>query len=543
MEQWAKTDVNYQDFSGLIVPSSVMLNAQGQVIGNNMEYADVNPELRAELEARFYKVGIIDSFMGTITESLSFTNEQSILTLIEQIDSAYTNIQSAIYQGFYSNVLFTKYSEQVQIKMVGNDLSDVRVEVDISQLTILLKSRTDVSSAVIDAVEYFYHLSETVGDFLIKGSEDLFSWINQTLDSLEGDLRLDIINTINSNDVVDDSVIGSEKVDVIYGNFVFGEAGGDTIYANANTSFLSGGAGNDTLIGNKGDDVLIGGTGDDALDGGAGNDTYIFSKGHGKDSISDYGVGVDTIRFTDVNSTEVRLGFNRGELVIEGYNEGDSVSIANFQSGTNYAIEHFVFADRAFTLNELLAHYQVSGTESGDNISLPSHLNGDLSFDLKGGADSFNSTNISSNVTVDAGDGDDYVLTGSGNDTLIGGAGNDSLYGGAGNDTLIGGVGRDILHGGSGADTFVFDLINIDGNIDEIRDFNVSDGDLIDVSSLLDGANQDSLADFLEVTNTGGSVTIGLKDGNGVGTDFLVLSNWNSANNLDDLIAMNALII
>lgn len=83
MEQWAKTDVNYQDFSGLIVPSSVMLNAQGQVIGNNMEYADVNPELRAELEARFYKVGIIDSFMGTITESLSFTNEQSILTLIE----------------------------------------------------------------------------------------------------------------------------------------------------------------------------------------------------------------------------------------------------------------------------------------------------------------------------------------------------------------------------------------------------------------------------------------------------------------------------
>nr|WP_306669463.1 MULTISPECIES: type I secretion C-terminal target domain-containing protein [unclassified Acinetobacter] len=174
---------------------------------------------------------------------------------------------------------------------------------------------------------------------------------------------------------------------------------------------------------------------------------------------------------------------------------------------------------------------------------MPSHLNGDLSFDLKGGADSFNSTNISSNVTVDAGDGDDYVLTGSGNDTLIGGAGNDSLYGGAGNDTLIGGVGRDILHGGSGADTFVFDLINIDGNIDEIRDFNVSDGDLIDVSSLLDGANQDSLADFLEVTNTGGSVTIGLKDGNGVGTDFLVLSNWNSANNLDDLIAMNALII
>ncbi|QOW48070.1 calcium-binding protein [Acinetobacter piscicola] len=202
-----------------------------------------------------------------------------------------------------------------------------------------------------------------------------------------------------------------------------------------------------------------------------------------------------------------------------------------------------MFADRAFTLSELLAHYQVSGTESGDNISLPSHLNGDLSFDLKGGADSFNSTNISSNVTVDAGDGDDYVLTGSGNDTLIGGAGNDSLYGGAGNDTLIGGVGRDILHGGSGADTFVFDLINIDGNIDEIRDFNVSDGDLIDVSSLLDGANQDSLADFLEVTNTGGSVTIGLKDGNGVGTDFLVLSNWNSANNLDDLIAMNALII
>jgi hypothetical protein len=58
-------------------------------------------------------------------------------------------------------------------------------------------------------------------------------------------------------------------------------------------------------------------------------------------------------------------------------------------------------------------------------------------------------------LTVDAGNGDDFVLGGAGNDTLSGGNGRDELRGGGGADVLIGGNGSDLADGGVGADTEV----------------------------------------------------------------------------------------
>jgi hypothetical protein len=56
-------------------------------------------------------------------------------------------------------------------------------------------------------------------------------------------------------------------------------------------------------------------------------------------------------------------------------------------------------------------------------------------------------------VKVNAGDGDDTVITGDGNDTVVAGGGNDSVYGGGGNDSVTGGLGSDSIVGGSGAST------------------------------------------------------------------------------------------
>ncbi|PMH01776.1 retention module-containing protein [Vibrio lentus] len=73
---------------------------------------------------------------------------------------------------------------------------------------------------------------------------------------------------------------------------------------------------------------------------------------------------------------------------------------------------------------------------------------------------------------------------GSGNDRLVGGSGDDTLIGGDGNDTLIGGGGSDILTGGNGMDSFVW--LNIeDGVADTITDFNLSEGDQIDLREVL----------------------------------------------------------
>ena len=69
-------------------------------------------------------------------------------------------------------------------------------------------------------------------------------------------------------------------------------------------------SGNHKLYGNNGSDTLIGGAGNDYLEGGNQGDTYIFAKGHGQDTVYDYSYEADendTVRFTDVASTEVKI--------------------------------------------------------------------------------------------------------------------------------------------------------------------------------------------------------------------------------------------
>lgn len=60
--------------------------------------------------------------------------------------------------------------------------------------------------------------------------------------------------------------------------------------------FLFGKQGKDKLFGLGGDDFLNGQQGKDELTGGEGADTFVFTKGSGKDTITDFEVGVDVIQ-------------------------------------------------------------------------------------------------------------------------------------------------------------------------------------------------------------------------------------------------------
>ncbi|HEY3392382.1 MAG TPA: hypothetical protein VGK58_06735, partial [Lacipirellulaceae bacterium] len=64
-------------------------------------------------------------------------------------------------------------------------------------------------------------------------------------------------------------------------------------------------------------------------------------------------------------------------------------------------------------------------------------------------------SNITVPLTINGGDGNDFLAGGGGRSVLIGGNGNDILWGGAGDDVLLGGDGDDDLFGGGGNDALV----------------------------------------------------------------------------------------
>ncbi|WP_372876473.1 beta strand repeat-containing protein, partial [Pseudomonas sp.] len=143
----------------------------------------------------------------------------------------------------------------------------------------------------------------------------------------------------------------------------------------------------------------------------------------------------------------------------------------------------------------------VSGTDKiylVTSSALPTGFAPTLSLEITDGA-SVAKTIIggSANSTFVGGTGNDYISGGAGQDSLNGGAGNDTLDGGTGNDILIGGAGDDILLGGTGADSFVWRAGDT-GN-DKITDFNVGEGDRIDLSDLLQGENDGNILNFLRV--------------------------------------------
>jgi hypothetical protein len=79
--------------------------------------------------------------------------------------------------------------------------------------------------------------------------------------------------------------------------------------------------------------------------------------------------------------------------------------------------------------------------------------------------------------------GNDVIQGSAFNDTLQGLDGNDIINGGARLDTLYGGAGADTLTGGLGKDVFAYEITS-DADNDVITDFNLIQGDRIDLSAI-----------------------------------------------------------
>ncbi|KIC08371.1 hypothetical protein RA19_20590 [Leisingera sp. ANG-M1] len=89
-----------------------------------------------------------------------------------------------------------------------------------------------------------------------------------------------------------------------------GGGGSDVLLGGSGSDSLIGGSGSDTLSGNWGRDTLLGHTGDDRLTGGAHADTFVFHRGHGNDTITDFSAGQDLIRIGRGASSLEDLSFS-----------------------------------------------------------------------------------------------------------------------------------------------------------------------------------------------------------------------------------------
>jgi len=96
--------------------------------------------------------------------------------------------------------------------------------------------------------------------------------------------------------------------------------------------------------------------------------------------------------------------------------------------------------------------------------------------------------------------GSSVVDGGAGNDLVIGNAEGSTLFGGDGDDILVSPYNADIAFGGRGADTFA--LGRRPGSAAQIQDFNLAEGDSLDLSEVVGDRPASSLADLQSILRT-----------------------------------------
>lgn len=154
----------------------------------------------------------------------------------------------------------------------------------------------------------------------------------------------------------DDKVFGWSGKNILLGN-----DGNDTLTTYDKDDVLDGGDGNDVLNAGSGSDTLIGGAGNDTLNGSYGQDTYVFTKGHGQDTINDYGSDKDMLVFTDVVLSDVTLAKQGSNLLLSSQNGQDTVLVKGFFSDSYYQVEKLVFEDQTVNVNATELNRALSG--------------------------------------------------------------------------------------------------------------------------------------------------------------------------------------
>lgn len=144
-----------------------------------------------------------------------------------------------------------------------------------------------------------------------------------------------------------DRLAGGAGDDVLkggaYGDKLFGGSGADILFGHNGLDTLNGGSGADILDGGNRNDIIIGGGGADTMRGGQGSDAFVFSKGHGHDTVSDFNVFDDTLEISNrlSDGLSVENIYSLAKVVAGGvelnFGEGDSLLLVGLTNTVGLA--------------------------------------------------------------------------------------------------------------------------------------------------------------------------------------------------------------
>jgi T1SS-143 domain-containing protein len=223
------------------------------------------------------------------------------------------------------------FIDQQQLTSEGDALT---AQWDSSQQRLVLEavdgsgqSRDVLTLAIDDNGGYEFNLKDTL-DHQLGPTEEIIV-LPLALQLKDGDndpvlLQLDlrIIDECRGND------------EIGFSSYIYGGSGNDLIIGGGDNDLLVGNQGNDQLMGGLGKDQLAGGPGNDQLTGGKGRDTFVIQgDNEGKDVITDFKPGQDTLLFrdlvADISDLESVLEVNEveGDTVIDFKDTDASVTL------------------------------------------------------------------------------------------------------------------------------------------------------------------------------------------------------------------------
>jgi Ca2+-binding RTX toxin-like protein len=133
--------------------------------------------------------------------------------------------------------------------------------------------------------------------FITNGSDTILESVGQGTDTVESTVNYSLGDNIENL-----ILAGSRVVDGTgnaLGNNVTGNGEANLLRGMAGNDTVSGMSGNDTLDGGSGRDILSGGKGNDRIIGGSGSDVFVFNRGDGTDTVTDFVNGLDVMQIAN----------------------------------------------------------------------------------------------------------------------------------------------------------------------------------------------------------------------------------------------------